>query len=426
MTSGDINKAVGLPESIDPDHKYVFRSGEYGIFTYWYKDRAGNYWKYTNAPKEHAEYDKHAGEALMDINQPLPHTNPEFYNEEGLKRHMSVPFGMDTERNPNYDSKDARNTWYELYTSEEGEVRYIYLDTDIKENLDLWVQNQLRVLDANLAAYRKYANVLFEAQHPKDKITAAVLMLADQGLYEPEELADATVGDVEFIDQTIKFLGREFVCDLPFYDFFTSLTAGREPSDPLFELDTVHGRNSIGYNYLYAVFQSMVVSPQYLIYWHSSHMFSRILNRLALQEVSADEIEERVFTELARALTTDEDVRYLVDAKLRNTLLDNYKEAAEEFGKSLSRKVDEGYGVMTVFSDLTTKRGDEIQFSDWLHAEPLHDVSPEEQEAVDAFLQAKQEKDAQEAEGGEEEAPEGAEGEEEGGGEEEPAPAEAP
>ena len=415
-----VEKAVGMPESIDAGHKYTYRSGVYGIFTYWYKDMAGNYWKYTNAPEGHAEHDQHAGEAMLDIDQPLPHLNGEFFTEEGKKRHMAIPQGMEPDTNPSYSPKDPRNTWYELYRSEDGEARYVYLDADIKENLDLWVQQQLRVVDVGILNYRQQANVLFNGQHPKDKITGAILMLVDQGLYEPEELADASVGDIEFIDQTITFLGRQFVCDIAFFDFMTSLVGDRAKGDPLFEIDTVHGINSIGYNYLYAVFQSLSVSPKFLLYWHASHMFSRILNRHSLQQTPADKVEKLAFKELANALTAAEDVRYLVDVKLRDVLLDNYEESIEEVEKSLKRKKDKGYGVMTVFSDLTSRRGDELQFSDWLHAEPLHDLTPEEQEAVNEYLAVKEEQgvaEDQEAEGGEE-------GGEEGGGEEPAPPAE--
>ncbi len=402
-----VEKAVGLPESIDPGHEYVYRSGIYGIYVYWYKDMAGNYWKYTNAPEGHADHDQHAGEAMLAQDQPLPHLNAEFFTEEGKKRHMAVPMGMEVARNPQYNPKDPRNTWFELYKSEDGEARYIYLDADIKENLDLWVQQQLRVVDVGMLNYRQYANVLFNGQHPKDKITAAILMLVDQGLYDPEELADATVKDIQFIDQTVKLLGREFVCDIPFYDFLTSLVGDRSKPDPLFELDTVHGRNSIGYNYLYAVFQSLSVSPKFLLYWHASHMFSRILNRHALQQTPAKKVEKIAFKELSRALTAAEDVRYLVDVKLRDVLLENYEGSIVE--KSLKRKKDEGYGVMQVFSDLTSRRGDEKQFSDWLHAEPLHDLSPAEQVAVDEYLQGKEEEEATEQQEEQTEGEQGAE-----------------
>ena len=63
-----------------------------------------------------------------------------------------------------------------------------------------------------------YATELFQGQHPKDRVTGALLFLVDQGYYSPEELVGATVGDLEFIDQTVRLLGRRLVCDIAFPD----------------------------------------------------------------------------------------------------------------------------------------------------------------------------------------------------------------
>jgi hypothetical protein len=441
----EVKKAVGLPETIDPNHEYVYKSGEYGLYSYWYKDMMGNYWKYTNAPKEHKDYDKYGGEALMDPQQPMPHTAPEYFTPSGSKRHMAVPDGMETAENPSYDPTDAKNIWFEMFTNKDGENRYVYLDSDIKENLDLWVQHQLRVVDVGILNLRQYANSLFNGKHPKDRITGAILILLDQGLFTAEELVEAQVGDVEFVDQTVSLLGRKFVPDIPFYDFITSLTLEREDEDPLFEYDTVHGRQPPGLRYIYSVCASVFVSPHFLLYWHASHMFSRILNRLAIQRVPAKEAEGRAYAELANILTTEADVVHLVDVRVKDLLLDNYEANLEgdledaappgmseeqptpevepppsdegaaapegEVAKSLARAQDDKFGVLTIFSDLAEQRGDEAQFSAWLHAEPLHEVTPEEQLMIDEAVAEKMES----------EAPEDGEGVAEGEGGEKPA-----
>ena len=416
ITSGDlpedekvkkktIEKAVGLPSDMDEEHEYVHNTGFYGIRAYWYKDKAENYWKYTNAPEDHEEHDPRLGEPMIHPDQPLPHTDPEYFTEEGFKRNQALTPELLPERNPAYDPKSATQVWFEVATSGEL-VRFIYRDTDVRENLDLWVQQQLRVADASLLQYRRFAYDSFNGEHPKDKITGVILMLIDQALFLPEELADATVADLEFSDRTIRIGGKKFVCDDIMFDFFTSLSQDRKPSEPLFQLQTVHGLNSIGYNYLYAVLDTLNMNPHYLIAWHANHMFSRILHRMAIDKVPAEKVEDEAYEELARVLGTGDDVRFLVDVKVKNTLLDNYSQeeegeenfdeasepldelAEEPVEKSTTREMHDHYGVFQVSADLMERRSDELQFSIWLHAEPMHDLTPEEEDAIQEAIGA--------------------------------------
>jgi replicative superfamily II helicase len=267
------------------------------------------------------------------------------------------------------------------------------------------------VVDAGILQYRQFATMLFTTkQHPKDRVVGAMLMLVEQGLYEVEELADAVVSDLDFIDETIKLLGRKFVCDIPFYDFLTSLVAGREPTDPLFMVDTHHGQNAFGYNYLYSIFKFLRMSPQHIMYWRASQMFSRVMNRLAMaSDVEPEDVEGKALSELQRMFSTTENIKYMVDHKVRETLLSNY---GVELQKALSRSESDDYGVVTVFSDLADLRGDELAFSTWIHAEPMHDISPEEEIMLEAQISKMEEDRApeEEAPAGEEAGEGGAEG----------------
>ena len=104
-------------------------------------------------------------------------------------------------------------------------------------------------------------------------------------------------------------------------------------------------------------------------------------------------------SEVKRVFGTQKDLQYLVDSKLRSVLLTNYKEAVT---KSIVPRVDaDGYSTRTVFSDLLGRHADELEFSTWLHAQPMHDISPEEQEEVEASVAATIEEREQEEEGGE-------------------------
>jgi hypothetical protein len=371
--SRSLNKAF-VPTA-DPAHQYVFRSGEYGsMYQYWWRDRTGNYVRYSNAPVDHPDFDPIAGPPMIEPEQPFQEKNPEFYTQEGFKRSMAAPQGVEPIRNSAYHQADPRNIWFEVVQSPNG-VQYIYLDADVKENVDLYVQHQLRVADAALPMAREYATQLFTGDHVKDRLTAFMIMLCDQGFYEPEELCEATVGDVEFTDQVVTLLGRRFICDLNLFDFITSLVATRPPTEPLFVWDTMHGKLPIGINYLYGVFASLKLSPKFVLCWNASHLFSRIVNRLALEQVPFEEAEDRAFNELGRTLTTRDDVRYLVDFRLREELMRNYSTG---MAKGLTRLSVDDYGVAVIRSDLTSLRQDEQEFSTWLHQTPLHDLTPAE------------------------------------------------
>jgi hypothetical protein len=388
----DVAKGFGLPETIDPNHTYVYRTGEYGLYQYWYQDRFENYWLYTNAPVDSEDYDQHAGEAMISPDQPMPHTSPEFFNQDGQKRNVAVPAEANLQENGNYNPSDLRNIWKEVYQAPDGHPRYVYLDKDIRENPDMWVQNQLRVVDAMVPKYRQFANNLFQGSHPKDKVFGAILMLVDQGCYSVEELLHAEVSDLEFVDQTVVLLGRKFICDLPFYDFMTSLKGTREPSEPLFVLNTVYGKNQIGLNHMASFFAGMRVSPVFLMYWNASQMYSRIVHRLAAEQVPAEELKERAMQEVSLAMNLGEEADCMVDIRLQDVVEQNYN----SLGKSFARLTSDPLGVFVVLSDLTSRKPDELQFSMWIHTEPMHQTTPEEEMQLEAELgQAHEEAEAE-------------------------------
>lgn len=387
--------------SADEGHQYIFKSGEYGTFyQYWWRDPIGNYYRYTNAPQDSSDFDPFMGLPLLDPEQPLPEKNPNFFTEAGYKRHMGLPEDVSPERNTTYSQNDGLNIWFEVY--EKNGTKYTYLDSDVKENLDLYVQNQIRIVDANLSRYRKSATKLFGGDHVKDRLTGAILILCDQGFYYPDELVNATVGDIQFIDQAVILLGRKFVCDLQFLDFMTSLVAQRGPTDPLFVFDTVHGKVTVGVNYLNSVFFSLKVSPKFLLYWNASHLFSRIINRLSFQQTPVEDVESTAFSELARTLCTRDDVSNLVDYKVKVALLQSYRssmtEQASSVTKSLTRLLADDFGIAVIRSDLTAFRQDEKEFSDWLQREPMHDMTDEEEAAFAAEAKEATEEETKPAE----------------------------
>lgn len=400
-----LEKAFGLPEAIDPAHEYIYKTGEHQIYQYWYRDHIGNYWEYTNAPEDNPDYDPLCGSAFLVPDQPMPHIAPQFYTPEGYKRHMGVPNGVELETNEAYDPGSPSEIWYEMYTDPEGNSRFVYLDADVRESLDLWVQNQLRVVDAGFPAYRKYASELFLSNNDKDRALGTVLILIDQATYDLEELVYAACSDCEFIDNTVKLLGRKFICDPDMLDYLTEKVAQKEPEAPLFTMTTMLGEEVLGIRYLASVFQALKMNPRFIRHWHANHQFSRIVHRMASQRVPMEEMEELAYNELSRVLATSEDVRFLIDYKVRDTLFNNYpteedeqapknpNEPEEQVEKSLKHVPTDDFGVAQVWSDLTTRRPDERDFSEWLHSEPLHEVSPEQQAALDETEEVKKDFD---------------------------------
>src|SRR5690606_16456439 len=131
MTSSitDIKKAFGMPSS-DSTHEYVFKSGEYGtLYQYWYRDRMGNYYRYTNAPVDKPDYDTFQGQPLRDPEQPLPEKNPKFFTAEEFKRNIAVPQNVEPHRTANYSQTSSRNIWFEVM-KQKNQVQYVYLDPD--------------------------------------------------------------------------------------------------------------------------------------------------------------------------------------------------------------------------------------------------------------------------------------------------------
>ena len=136
-----------LPNSVDPNHQYIFHTGEFGAhLLYHYQDMiSSNYFTYSNAPKDHPDHDPTLGDPIMLPDQPFLHNAPQFFSPEGYKRNMAAPDGVIVLPNLTYNPLELKNTWSEYYMSEMGDLRYIYTDKDVKENLDLYIQHQIRV-----------------------------------------------------------------------------------------------------------------------------------------------------------------------------------------------------------------------------------------------------------------------------------------
>lgn len=370
-----INKAQNVPLDADPQHKYSHRTGNYGSYEYHYTDPGGNYWKYTNAPGDSAHHDPLKGTPMIDPHQAMPHTAPEYFTQDGKKRHMAVPTGADLEQNAKYDPADPQNVWYEKYKHPtSGREFYTYLDKDVRDNPTLYIQHQLRLVDAGILRYRKLVIDYYLSGQQRNVALAVLLMLVDQAYYDLGTLLEATVGDLEFIGNTVVLCGRKFIPDSKLYYTLTKLVTGRDHTQPLFFQQTMHGTQPFGTYFVQSVFKRVGLSPKFVLYWHATQMYSQIIHRLVEQEVDGD-LDKEALKELAQYLHTEEDVQYLVDRSVRKKLRDATKLPHEVMSKSLN---SDRYGVPYVRTDLLERTEEEQAFSMWLHTQPMH-----EQDVVD-------------------------------------------
>lgn len=415
-----IDKSFSLPENIDPNHKYAYRSGDFGMFTYWYVDAFGNYWEYTNAPTDSDDFDPTCGEATFVDDQVTPETAPQFYNPAGKKYHAAVDQGAQVQFNPQYSPYDREDVWYGLYQDAQGAPRFLYLEDDVRKNPDLWFQYNLRLLDSGLPSYRKYAARLFASNQVKDQAVGTALILIDQGAYTLDEVCNLKVGDVEFIDRTVRLLGRKFVCDTDFLDAMVGFTTGRPSEEPLLKFTTMYGDEPLTPEYLGALFLAMRISPKYMFYWKVASTLSNIVHRLVSSGKVSEGLEAEAYDELARTFCTSTDIRFYVDFKIHHRLFGNIEaliaevdqfdaqeaqsaqdeppvdeemvegteeSVEEDLGKSLVRLQSDNLGVLSIFSNLENYLKYESLYSQWLHREPLHDMSKEQEEALILELQ---------------------------------------
>jgi broad specificity phosphatase PhoE len=416
-----IAKAIGLPFDADPTHTYSHRSGEYGDYRFWWTDNLGNYWQYTNAPADHVHNDPRKGEPFIVPDQPMPHTAPEFFTQEGLKRHMGVPGDVLTEVNKDYNTADPFNIWYEVYqNTETGEVQYVYLDKDVKEDPALYVSYNLRIVDSNIPHFREMLSKMFAESGTKNKTIAAILMLLDQGVFDLDSLIEASVGDLVFIGDTVKLLNRKLVCDEELFNFLVSLKAQRPEDVSLFLISTATGLQKVGRHHISAVLEYFRISPPFLQSWHCSQKYVKTYARLMAEGQFTDPTvcDKAAIEEVADALGVDEDITFLINPQVRIQVMTNFldpqaiaemitpqdedeptdKQMAEEAdenaqndaeaeegaqpppppGPPVQKSLDSSaymsdqYGVVQINSQLENYTSQEEEFSEWLHKQPLH------------------------------------------------------
>lgn len=362
---------------LDPNHKFSYVGNEFGpIKLFWYQDRAENYWLYSNAPEGHPDHDLILGEPFFNSEQPTPSVTPEFFSPEGFKMNVSCPPEAQFTFNEAYNPKDRLNSWYGMYTSGEGQASYVYLDKDVRENLYLFVQQQIRLIDANLPKFRKFYAALFSSENKHDKIIGSCLLLMEQGFFSIEDITGLKVKDLDVKSDYIVLAGKRLSCDTAFFDFIVELTQGRDMEAYLFEEPTFFGEATPVTSYLlYSICAYLNVSPKFLPYSKASITFSQIVHKNLETGVSGESVEAMSDMELANNLFTSFKVSFYVNPQLRKTLLDKYQKGIT---KSFGNVKGDNTGLLHIDSTMYQMNSQELEYSQWLHSMPLHALSSDE------------------------------------------------
>lgn len=380
------NRPNALAGLVDPNHTYMFKSDEFCLFSYWYKDRAGNYWRYTNAPENTSDYDPLNGPPILDPTQVMPATAPEFYTEGGVKLNQAVPDDVDMLPNDGYDAYARNACWVGAYFDAKTEsIRYVYADTDTKENPFLLVQQLIRTTASRLKPFRTTVADLLESIDVKDRVIGAALMLCDQGFFSPEQVCSLVASDVVVLDNSLTIAGRKFVVDEAVGNLIRSLSMSSQPSDPLFQTSTSMGPVALGTGVLGAYFSYLKMSPNGLLLWHVSNLYSKLFNMYANLGLPYLDLDLQTLERVRLAVGSDDDIEGWVLPQIREFLAQAYGATT---AKGLSVSMQDEYGVPVLRSDFRSLNGDELEFSMWLRTQPMHYPDPAQAALVEQTLRS--------------------------------------
>lgn len=368
----------------DPNHTYVFRSDEFGSFSYWYKDRAGNYWRYTNAPEQSSDFDALNGPPVLDTTQVTPASDPSFYTASGVKLNQAVPDRAEMLPNDAYDAYSRTSCWVGAFFDTKTEsVRYVYSDADTKENPYLYVQQLIRTTDSRIKPFRTTVADMLESVDTKDRVIGMALMLCDQAFFTPDQVCSLSAGDVVVSDNSFVIGGRKIVADEPTSSLLRSLVLSQAPEDPLFQTTTSQGPLALGVGVLSAYFTYLKLSPKGLLLWHVSNAYSKLFNMYAPVGLPFMDLDLQTLERVRLAVGSDDSIEAWVLPQLREYLQKAYR---PQIAKGLSVSQQDDFGVPVLRSDLRTYNGDELEFSMWLRRAPMHYIDPAQEAVVISSL----------------------------------------
>ena len=356
---------IEILPAIDPTHKYVGTTGSPGLLQFWFMDKKGDYWEYTNAPEGSEDFDELYGPTMMVRDQPFPSSNPEFFSVEGIKLSNGVPEDSESSFNDNMDLAVRSNCWYAQYTKDDV-IYYTYYDKLVKEEPTLNFRINHRKTAASVVRLRKYYSNRFKLDSVYDKAISSILALVDQGHFVLEDLLQATVADFRVQDNSVFLLDKALVCSTELFEFLSLLSSNKGQEDPLFSTMTIHGVRPVSYSQVKSILNTLGVQTDFLFVWRVSQAYSSIFDRNKRSFDTYEEVHGATMVELNNSFNTLIEAHYYLDPQVVSYVNLAYTE-------SLAKAVMSVSGVSSVDVSLSRLRESEQVFNDWLFSTPIHE-----------------------------------------------------
>ena len=394
-----LNKAVDIltrNKNVPPNHKYSHREGGDDSPKFYYNDESGNVYRYSNAPNGHPDNVNMYGDPEINASEPLFDANPEYYKPDGKKLSRCPDCEEDqVEWNPQYNRHDTQNMWAGRWMdAESGAYRYTYLDADIRSFPRFRIHQQNAIVDVQLPALRTAINGLYSSDRLKDQLTALALSLLDQGRMRASEVASLTPSDIFIDGGLLTIRNRRIHADSKILGAIESLKQHKSADEPLFAvpLQDVEGKvdqtlqRRLGPNYFASVLEQYGVSLLGLQTYHATLRFYQEMKRL-IERYKAPWDQAMNQALMCAAMEWGHDfgvetdtmgVMQLIQSVLIDPIIvDALKQSAQEAGLLVEFASmplpTPAVPVPYVSIDLMTKTSDEEEFSQWLHAAPIHE-----------------------------------------------------
>lgn len=343
---------------VDPTHTYIGYTRTGPIKTFWYKDLSENYVKYTNAPDGHKDFDESLGVAVYVKNQPSIEDRPRLYLN-GKKLHREIQEGAGVSLNDAYDPLEYHLVWYAILL----DGTFIYLDSDVRENLFLHVPYRFRTTLANSVKLRELYAQLLTTENSRDHILGLLLALVDQGHFSVDELLGAKVKDAKIVGDTAVILKRKVRLDKA-CTAALSVLLDEEPGQPLFRDETLNGVEAMSREVVYRTFEFVGVDPSYLFMWHATRIFSLAANRVSAMTKKPANVTAIADAEVSAYFGRKDAINY-VDNMVRMKVQDVTSHLSESVEKALPD------GVPVVVSNFNLSEEDE-ELKNYVLRTPLH------------------------------------------------------
>lgn len=387
------NPFITKDKKVDPTHQYSHMEGDKDHPRYYYKDQAGNFLRYTNAPTGNSDASGRFGEPKLHPAEPTAVSAPQFFDLKGRKLSRAPYPGTQVQWNPNYHPHDPENLWVGRWVNPlTGEHEHTYVDADLRMIPKLHLHQQVALVDVRLPVLRKYVRELSGSPHLKDKITAMALAFVDQGRFSAEELTMLRPADVTELGPVYKIGNRFIYADSKVRGMLSMMTKNRTLNEPLFAVPFVKKDGEVdptlirrvGPHFLQCSFDQLGISLSSLRVYHASETFSREVQRLLMEyrvpwQSALEYATIAVAQEMGHDITQEPDIAQALPM-LRDLLVDPVvievlQRNAEELGLSGQMPITLPLpppSVAFVSLDLTTRTSDEDEFSKWLHGYPAH------------------------------------------------------